>query len=155
LTYIGSLTAEYFLVPYEFSFQRTTLLDKTGYLFQLNNYSAAVLENATLYIAHPFNVEASSVDGGVRIETEQSVGGTSITLNNLPPKRRINLFVVTADRLVSSYVSLLSKGHSYNIEDKNVIAYSFINYNHIINAAIVFALYCCSPRTTGHGQGLA
>jgi hypothetical protein len=55
LLYISNILAEYLVIPYEFNFQRTTLLDKTGYLFQFSNYTSSVLESANVLIAHPLN----------------------------------------------------------------------------------------------------
>ena len=59
----------------------------------------------------------------------------------LPPHRRTNVFIATEDRVTATDVTFIYKGEAYNLEDKNVVRFSWINYSQLVGPIFVFVMY--------------
>jgi hypothetical protein len=140
LTYTFGSIMDVFFKRANVTVQRTMVLDATGYLFQIDNDTGSAFDIITITVTRPLKIAATSADNGVRIQTKTLPSFTSIDLSDIPPHRRTNFFIATADQILMSDLSVLHKGASYSIEDKDLLGVSYFNFSNFINALVQFAI---------------
>lgn len=130
-----------FLTRFDISVQRTSILDKSGYLFQLRNTTGGNLEGVTITIMHQLGFDAISTDNGVKVQTDRSSDATLLKLDSLPSNKTVNLFFVTANSIQINDLSVVYKNTPYRINDASYVGYSWISIPWIFSVMATFAMY--------------
>jgi hypothetical protein len=142
LTFLGVAFVDgFFGRRLDVTVQRTALLDKQGYLLQFENSRSSAIEGVTVSIARNVKIEASSVDNGVTVRLSSAPHHTELQLSNLPPNRRVNLFLAIVDFLPTTEFTVLQKGESYSIVDRNTQRYAWFNYSNLVDAILLVLIY--------------
>src|SRR5690242_14994385 len=80
LLFMTNVLVDSFTKTIEISVGRATILNRPGYLIQVDNLTPSMADNVLISIARPIKVDATSIDGGVKLEAEQLTDVTRFIL---------------------------------------------------------------------------
>jgi len=106
---------------FEVTFQRTSLGDKNGYLFVLDNFDSQKVDTISLAINGPLSIKSVLSDGIKPIEKTLSPGASILTIHDLLPHRRTNIIIETDDMIGQDQLRVYNDRGTFTVYSNNVI----------------------------------
>ncbi len=123
------------------SFQRTTLADRSGYLFVFDNYDPQKLDFISVAVDGTTKIKSASTDSVKPIDMSSSPAATVLTIHDLLPRKRTNLFLETDSTIVREQLKVYNDKATFAVVDSNVLYKSLYELPLLIYACLLGSIY--------------